>query len=195
MKARIMEAAGGSGGATLRFALILREPWAIEVRFGKDVGRQKEQRVASPLPRLSTVVREGRRMESKTPTDPALPHRNRSAQASLVIALVFLTQCVAFVAIIATGMSSWGVRLAATNPDHPFVNLAGLVVELSILFLLLDLIVGTLAILLGIRGLVVARRQPGNLGRDRSIAGLVLAALVLLLPFLTVLLWASAFRQ
>jgi hypothetical protein len=113
----------------------------------------------------------------------------------LVIALVFLAQCIAFVAIIAIGMSPWGVRLAATNPNHPFVALAGMVVELSLLFFPLDLIAGLLVLILGRRGLAVARRLPGNFGKARSIAALVLAPLVFLLPFLTFLLWASAFRQ
>jgi hypothetical protein len=127
-------------------------------------------------------------MDPKAAPDPALLPRNRSARASLVIALAFLAQCVAFVAIIAIGKSSWGVRLAATNPDHPFVNLAGLVVELGILVLPLDLIAGTLGILLGIRGRVVARRLPGNLGRASSIAGMVLAPLVLLVSSLIAVL-------
>jgi hypothetical protein len=99
------------------------------------------------------------------------------------------------VAIIAVGMSPWGVRLAATNPNHPFVSLAGMVVELSLLFLPLDLIAGLLVMILGRRGLAVSLRLPGNSGKAKLIAGLVLAPLVLLLPFLTALLWASSFRQ
>src|SRR5262245_24103893 len=98
-------------------------------------------------------------MSPETPADPALRPRNPSAQASFVIALVFLAQCVAFVAIIAIGMSPWGVRLATTNPDHPFVSLAGMVVESSLLFLPLDLSAGLLVLILGRRGLAVARRM------------------------------------
>jgi hypothetical protein len=158
-------------------------------------GRLNERLDAFPQPWLPTTVHERRIMNSETPIDPALRPRNRSAHASFVIALFFLVQCFVFLGIIAIGMSPWGARLAASNPDHPFVNLAGLVVELSILFFPLDMITGALAILLGIRGLIVARRLPGDPGRARSIASLVLAAFVLFLPFLTVLLWASAFPR
>ena len=121
--------------------------------------------------------------------------RNRAAQASLVIALIFLIQCVAFLVIIIFYMSSWGIRFVTTNPTHPLASLGEIVVELSILFVPIDLITGALAILLGVRGRRAARRLPDHFGESRSLLGIVLGMLVLLLPFVTVLVWASGFKQ
>ena len=83
-------------------------------------------------------------MDSETPFVSNPAPRNRAAQASCVISLIFLIQCVAFLAIICFYMSSWCIRLVTTNPPHPLAGLGEAVVELSILFFPLDLIAGAL---------------------------------------------------
>jgi len=120
--------------------------------------------------------------------------RNRAATVGLVIALIFFIQCVAFPAILVTFMSSWGIRFVNTNPTHPLAGLGETVVELSILTFPLDMIAGSVAIALGTFGLCVARK-PERPGARKSILGIVLGILVLLLPFLTFWQWATAFRQ
>ncbi len=123
------------------------------------------------------------------------PPRNGAATASLVISFLFLVQCIAFLATIVVGLSSWGIRTMQGNPDHPLAVLSDAAVELNILFFPLDLIAGAVAIMLGIRGILVARRLAGNLGRSVSMIGIGFGLLVLILPFVTFFCWASAFRQ
>ncbi len=131
-----------------------------------------------------------------SPEPPAnTPPRNRAAQASLVISLIFLIQCVVFLAVILIAETPWAIRFVTANPTHPLAAVADAVVELGILAFPPDLIAGAVAILLGIIGLRAARRLPGSLGKTKSIIGIVAGTLVLILPFVNFLSWASGFRQ
>ena len=134
-------------------------------------------------------------MNQETPDPSSPPPRNTAARASVVIALVFLSQCLVLLATILFGLSSWGSRWVEAHPDHPLAGFADLAVELSLLCFPLDLIAGAAAVILGLRGFVVARRRTEGFGRRESLIGIGLGALVLLLPVVTVFCWARAFRQ
>jgi hypothetical protein len=127
--------------------------------------------------------------ETSPPSSPTA--RNRPAQASLVIALIFLIQCVAFLAIILIARSPAGTRFIQLNPNHPFVGLVEAVVELSLVFVPLDLLAGALVILFGAFGLRAARRLPGECGRSMSMTGIIMGVLLLVLPFMVIFSWAS----
>lgn len=131
--------------------------------------------------------------ETSPPFSPTV--RNRSARASLVIALIFLIQCLAFLVIILIARSPAGTRFIQLNPDHPFVGLVEAVVELSLLFVPLDLLAGVLAILFGAFGFRAARRLPGQCGSSRSMTGIVMGVLLLVLPFVVIFSWASGWKQ
>jgi hypothetical protein len=132
-------------------------------------------------------------LETSPPSSPTAS--NRPAQASLVIATIFVIQSVAFLAIILIARSPAGTRLIQRNPNHPLVFLVEFVVELSILFVPLDLLAGVLAILFGAFGLRAARRLPGECGRSKSTTGIVMGVLLLVLPFVVIFSWASGWRQ
>jgi hypothetical protein len=131
--------------------------------------------------------------ETSPPSSPTA--RNRPAQASLVIALIFLIQCVAFLVINLIARSPGGTRFIKTNPNHPLVGLVEAVVELSLVFVPLDLLAGALAIVFGTFGLRASRRLPGECGRSKSMTGIVMGVLLLVLPFVVIFSWASGWRQ
>ena len=134
-------------------------------------------------------------MNQETP-DPSRPRpRNMAARISVVIGLLFLTQCLVLMATILFGLSSWGSRWIEAHPDHPLAGIADLAVELNLLCFPLDLIAGAVAVVLGLRGLFVARRRAGGFRGRESLIGIGLGVLVLLLPFVTFFCWAGAFRQ
>ena len=134
-------------------------------------------------------------MSQNTPSPPGTTPRNRSSQVCLGIALVFLIQCVAFLSIILLSQSAWGTEFIKANPGHAFVGVAEGVVELTILFVPLDLLAGLLAIHFGASGLRDSRRLPGGPGKTMSKVGIAMGILLLVLPFVVLLSWASGFRQ
>lgn len=134
-------------------------------------------------------------MTQQPPAEPIVRSRNRAAQAALVIAALFLTQCVVFVAIIVFFTSPGGIQFVTKDPTNPWASLGEVVVELSILFFPLDLLAGALTIVLGIVGLRRAGRLPGRLGKRRSTFGILAGATLLVWPFVTFLWWARGWRQ
>jgi hypothetical protein len=126
--------------------------------------------------------------ETSSPSSP--PPCNKPAQSSLVISLIFFIPSVVYLAFFAFfALSSWGIRLSE-NPNRPWEPLIsflggilGVLAELDILWFPISFIAGLIAIFRGAQGRRAARGLPGNIGQTKSMIGIVLGLLVLLLPF------------
>jgi hypothetical protein len=105
----------------------------------------------------------------------------------LVIALLFFVPSLILLAFTALLLLPPVALFVEGNVNHSVVVFAGIMIELSVLFLFLDLGTGPLAIFLGVCGLRAAGRLPGSIGRRQSMIGIVLGLLVLLWPSLRLL--------
>jgi len=137
-------------------------------------------------------------VNQETPSLSSPLPRNRPAQSSLVISLIFFIPGAVLVAFSAFfSLSSWGIRLS--NPNHPWEPIIsfltgslGLFAEQDILWFPISFIGGLIAILRGVQGRRAARGLPGNTGQTKSMIGIVLGLLVLLLPFVYFLILAES---
>jgi hypothetical protein len=135
--------------------------------------------------------------EASSPSSPR--PCNKPAQSSLVISLISFIPGVFVVAFSAfLSFSSWGIR--SSNPNHPWepiISFLGGFLMLGILWFPISFIGGLIAILRGAQGRRAACGLPGNIGQTKSMIGIVLGLLVLLLPFVYFLIVAGsgAFRS